>query len=224
MLAWIGAMSLLGSGCLLDIAPKRGPLDERWENAMLAGEFGRWADGNLVVDTARLEDRIDSSFVGTKHTKYRIELDTRSTLGEGEWKFYGGLMGRARHEAASVELFGKEIVRVHGLARTVNVRRDYSYEFFLVVRRQPSQQGKLVRRWSFGPTDLAFTISPENEGFIRSLKLPQEQIDQLIERSKNNTLIATLAFDPQTKIATVRIDGLVRPFEEHVDLSPELGR
>ncbi len=133
-------------------------------------------------------------------------------------------MGRARYGANSVELFGKEIGRVHGLARTVHPRRDFSYEFFLVVRPGSDLPGRVVRRWSVGPADLAFTIDAEHERFLRSLKLPPEQIEQRIEQSKSNTLTATLEFDPQTEVATVRINGLVRPFEERVDLRSELGR
>ncbi len=224
MLAWIGAMSLLGSGCLLDIAPKREPLDERWERAMLNAEFGRWLDGTLVAGTAPRKDQIESDFVRIQWTKYDIVMETRSTLGGGEWKLDGGLMGRALHGASNVELFGKRIVRIHGPAGTVNVRRDYSYEFFLVVRQQPGQQGRLIRRWSFGPADLAFTIAEDNERFLRRLKLPQKEIEQLIEQSKDHALTVALDLDPQSKLATVRITGLVQPFEEHVDLGPELGR
>jgi len=65
-------------------------------------------------------------------------------------------------------LFGKEVLRVHGPAWTFRYGRDFSYEFFLVVRPdRPAAVGRVVTEWMFSPEELALTGSPVERGLFR---------------------------------------------------------
>jgi len=188
---------MLFSGCLLDIAPARDPLDAAWTARMLAGERGQWFDG--AKSPYVRQGGIDSSPIATN---YRIDIIEQGTFGGG-WSIIGGMVGQAAGPDSTIELFGKQIARTHGLKRNA-APRDYSFEFFLVVRPKAAQQGRLIKQWQFSREALSDRPpSDATPGFPGPVD-------------------AHLSFDERSKTATVTIAGLVRPFQERVDLSREL--
>lgn len=185
-------------GCLLDIAPAREPIEDAWKAHMLAGEYGEWVDGKKTSFVGD-KDEINSSPVSAGLTRYGVDVREQSALWGGAWSMLGGMVGRVVLAHASVELFGNEIARVHGPWYTVS-DKDYSYEFFLVVRPIATGRGRLIKQWSF----------PREALILRRRDLPSFSVE------------AFVAFDETHKIATITITGLVRPFSERVDLSREL--
>jgi hypothetical protein len=186
------ALPLLIQGCILDIAPARAPLDEMWTARMLTGEYGVWSDGRGVPPSG--PDEVRSSPLGAYVTRYGIGVIAQSTLGGGGWSMVGGMIGRVERPGTSVELFGKEVARTHGMKRTSG-EQDQNYEFFLVVRPSATGVGRLVKQWRFADEE---------------------------ERAKEKYVHGYLEVDPGSKAATIAITGLKKPFQERVDLSGEL--
>ncbi|HKB24014.1 MAG TPA: hypothetical protein VKG64_03085 [Methylomirabilota bacterium] len=212
-------LPLLLQGCLLDIAPAREALDETWKARMLAGEYGSWFHGKKSASVGR--DEIRSSPIGADRTRYGISLENESTLGGGAWSMDGGMVARVSRPGESAELFGKKVLRIHGPWYTVT-HLDYSYEFFLVVRPTATGRGRLVKQWSFPREKLALRTAP---GVLESLPPdypPDVRKSLESEANKRFYIDGFLSFDEPSKTATVAITGLVRPFEERVDLSDEL--
>jgi len=194
-------LPLIIQGCVLDIAPTREPLDAAWESRMLAGEYGTWLYGEKTAEVGR--DEVDPSPPQAGYTRYGIRIREESTLGGGGWWLTGGMIARVERPGGSIELFGKELARLRGLKKMVGPR-DISYEFFLVARPTGAQRGRLVRQWRFSREALADRPpSDVTPGFPEIVR-------------------GSLSFDAQSKTATVTITGLVRPFQEAVDVSHEL--
>ena len=218
-LGWIVLASpLFIPGCLLDIAPGRESIDATWQARMLAGEYGQSSNGEKSPYVG--PDTIASSLLGVSGTRYKIDIGEQSTLGGGGWSMVGGLVGRVARPDASVELFGKEIARVHGVMQTTG-DQDKSAEFFLVIRPKSAGLGRLVKRWGFPSEELGRTVPPALEKNLRA-RYTGIELEKALERSKGIHLNGYLSFDEPSKIATVTITGLARPFEERVDLSQEL--
>jgi len=80
----------------------------------------------------------------------------------------GGLLARHDLSTAAVELFGKEIVRVHMPWESAKYGRDYRYEFFLVLRPRGGATARLVRQWTFRPEEVVLSVARETADFLRS--------------------------------------------------------
>jgi hypothetical protein len=161
-------------------------------------------------------------------TRYGIEIrETRST--NAGWELGGGLVGLVIANGQRVELFGKEVLRVHGPARTFRYGRDFSYEFFLVVRPdRPAAVGKVVTQWRLSAGELALTGSPVDPGLFRRSTRSEADIETILQPAegalKRHYVDGYLDFDPTANVATVTVTGLKRPFEARVDLSVALAR
>jgi hypothetical protein len=130
------------------------------------------------------------------------------------------MVGRVVMGSATVELFGKEVWRVHGPKGTGNLQ-DRSYEFVLVVRPTGPGAARVVRDWRFSWEELAPTVAPEvAEGLRR--QYAGTELERELERNQIISLDGYLALDPNGKVATITITGLKRPFRERVDLSREI--
>jgi hypothetical protein len=114
----------------------------------------------------------------------------------------GSLRGSNCPERALSSLASR-LPRLRGMKQMVGPR-DISYEFFLVVRSTGTQRGRLVQQWRF-PRE-AVTDRPSSDA---TPDFPQAVDGHLI-------------FDEPAKAATVTLTGLVRPFEERIDLSRDL--
>lgn len=190
---------------------------------MLEGRYGHWVSGEEVPWPIPMEDRIAASPVLASLTKYAIKIESIGSFWKGVWSLRGGLIGRVVAPTVAIELFGKEIVRTHRPFYTAKFGRDYSYEFFLVVRPRPNGHGRLIKQWRFLPEEVALTIPPETEKAIRQGASSEKEAQRLIEQSKSHYLVrGFLRYHPGTKTAVVTVMGLKRLFEERVDLAREL--
>lgn len=224
--AMIVCTALFAQACLLDIPPPREPLDELWKRWMLEGYYGRWKDGREMRKDPSGRDTIHTYPEGASRTQYGIEVsETRST--NAGWQLEGGLIARISVSDRSIELFARETTRVHGPTYTAAVGRDHTYDFFLVGRPGTSNSGKLLKQWHFTPKELAMTGDPVDPAiFQRSTRSQRADIEGILNPPRGayprHFIDGYLDFDPTTKIATVTITGLKRPFQDRVDLSREL--
>lgn len=185
------ALPLLCQGCLFDIAPSREPLDKAWMDHMLAGEYGQWFDGERWHFMGR--DEIRSSPLLASGTRYGISTSNQGLLSAAGWSMVGGMTALVEQSGARVELFGKQTTRAHGMKRTSG-EQDKSYEFFLVVRPNAAEAGRLVKQWSFSAE----------------------------ERATDKYVEGYLEVGPEGNVATITITGLKKPFQERVDFSQKL--
>lgn len=223
--ALIVFLALLGQACLLDIPPRREPLDELWKLWMLEGHYGRWKDGKETPRSAHDPDTIDSYPVGASFTQHGIEIsETRST--NAGWGFRGGLIGRIPVSDLRIELFAREITRVHGPTYTAAVGQDHTYEFFLLIRPGNNRLGRIVKQWRFPPKELAMTGDPVDPALFQRSTRSRANIEGILHPARGayprHFVDGYLDFDPGTMIATVTVTGLKRPFQDHVDLANEL--
>jgi hypothetical protein len=211
----VGCVGLLAQACLLDIPPRLEPLDELWMRRMLEGQYGRVAD----------PDTIESYPVGASFTRYGIEIrETRST--NAGWELRGGLLARIPMVGFTLELFGRETTRTHGPTYTAAVGRDHTYEFFLVVRPSSHARGRLLRAWRFHPQELAQTGDDVDPAILQRSTRSRASIEAILHPAPGayprHFVDGYLDFDESTRMATVTVTGLKRPFRDHVDLSNEL--
>lgn len=214
----VPALVLLLHGCLLDIAPPREQIDATWQARMLAGEYGEWFHGEKTPYVG--DDKIEARPGAASSTRYGIHIAEQSTLGGGGWSIEGGMVARVIRHDTTIELFGKEIARTHGMYRGVT-DPDYSYEFFLVVRSTTTGRGRLVKQWRFPYEELGRTVPPKLVETLRA-QYSGAELQKELERSKGIFINGFLSLDEPSKTATVTLTGLLRPFQEHVDLSREL--
>ncbi len=226
----VSTTTLLAYGCLLDIAPSREPLDQLWNEQMLAGHYGEWVDGRLASSSTGRKDRIEPWVFQAAFTRYGIIVRQESYFGAADWGLEGGLIGRVEVEKAIIELFGKEIARIHAPFYTVRHGRDFSFEFFLVVRPKGADRGRIVRQWYFPSEAVALTPHPRELERLRQTYHSDEELqrafDQYSQDLKSEWVAGYLRFDHETRVATVTIAGLKPRYEhsEQVDLSNELPR
>jgi hypothetical protein len=216
------ATTLTSSCMFINIPPDRTPADLFWNERMLAGEYGRWNDdGSRSVSSSR--DEISDWPNGALSTKWGIETSARRL--EAGWSMIGGLIGRRDVPGGTVELFAKEISRAHAPGLGVVRGRDFSYEFFLLIRPVEGR-ARVVRRWFFPPEALAMVLPPSEVRRLRSEGRSEAEIQAITEKTpvwqRMELIRGRLRFEPQTQTATVRIENLKQPVEEQVDLTKEL--
>jgi hypothetical protein len=185
---------------------------------MLAAEYGSWSNGEEVPPFG--PEEIRSSPLGAEITRYGIGISAQSTLGGGGWSIGGGLVGRAALGSTDVELFGKAVARVHGVKRTSD-DQDESYEFFLVLRPSAPGAARALRQWRFSWEELAPTVAPQVAESLRR-RYTGAELEKELERAKAIYVHGYLKVDQESKVATIAITGLKKPFQERVDLSGEL--
>jgi hypothetical protein len=221
-------LAALAQGCLLfDIPPAVGPLDDVWQERMLTGRYGAWKDGTEVPPAWRRwrdpdADKIASYPVGAQFTKYGIEVrQTRST--NAGWELVGGLVGQVDLDGRTIELYGRQVIRVHGPVGTLSIERDVAYDFFLVLRPSNGARGRVVRHWRFPPEDLALTGSPVDPAIFRRSTRTKADIETILHPAEGSLsqhyVDGYLDSNPESNAATVTVTGLKRPFREVVDLS-----
>jgi len=193
-------------------APSRAHLDALWRQHMLAGTHIAAEFRNGEIST--------SDFVPTKpfesaHGSPERAESTRSGIlvveyGHGFWRnggwvLKGGLLRRAGEGASEFQLYGKAVIREFSYFPFPFHRaapHETGYEFFLLDRRDGVPGAKVVREWTFPPQ----AVVTRNVGG-----------GVIVE-----DVSAYLDYDPRTRRATVAVQGLKQPFEEEVDLTPEL--
>ncbi len=226
---------LVVTGCMLvDIAPARSALDERWRIWMLTEHYARWQNGSertlqSSMGNQPLGTGISSYPRGAPFTKFGIAM-TQDLYNEGPgWDIQGGLIGRTAHAGATMDLFGREVRRVHRFLFAYGFApgRDFSYDFFLVIRPADAL-ARVVREWHFPAKTLALSGEAIDQSLLGRSTRSRVDIEGFLHPAEGeiprHLVDGFLDFDPATKIVTVSISGLKQPFSETVDLSAELGR
>jgi hypothetical protein len=217
LLALVGAIL---TSCVPLYQPGREALDGVWNEWMLTGHYGFWRRGGEKPWGIQRGDRISAAPGTAGLTRYAIEVwGDAGPFANSNWSHTGGLVGRVETENRSIELFGKQTVLVHYPSGTASYQRDYSYEFFFLIRPRPQGRATLVRKWSFAPEDVALVVDRRVEELLRRSNVPEAEIERLARPQTGHNVEGFLTFDAPTKTATVTIKGLKQPFEERVDLS-----
>ena len=193
--------------------PKLEPLDVLWEQHMLEGELnttiaiqiedGQIRKSELPVKKVDLEyGRGAPESAGFMSPGITVVQYGEGFWENGGWELVGGLLGRARKGASTIELHGKAIVHrfpyfPFPFHRTKP--HETGYEFFLLQREAGSPKASIVRKWMFPPQEVV--LKPKSVG------PPEEDVR------------ATLEYDDTAHRATVTITGLTRPFKESVAIS-----
>lgn len=186
----------------------REPLDRVWEEHMLSGTFGIFGEGKRqeYVWKQSYESAMGMPSAAAFTKQGIIVSDLRETrfLGlwrVGGWSLEGGLLDRVQELTSSLELYGKQVTRTEpffilGTKLWHAPKEKFSYEFFLLQRRQGVSRGTVLKKWVIRPEE----IQQSNEGASPDIR-------------------AYLKYDSATKVATVSITGLKRHFEDHIDVS-----
>jgi hypothetical protein len=184
--------------------PPRAPLDALWREYMLTGNAATvYVDESGQRTVSGLRQPFDeqrgvvSSVESAAWTNYGIEvlrLDERWLLWRnGGWILQGGLLARVREQSASLELYGKAVIRRPPYVPRGPFPYDppmtTGYEFFLLVRKANAARATILLQWGFQPSDVV----------------------------KDGPVSATLRYDGATKTARVTITGLKTRFEVTVE-------
>jgi hypothetical protein len=126
--------------------------------------------------------------------------------GNGGWVVTGGLLGRVSDDSVVVELYGKAVVRrfpYFPFPFHRDTPQETGYEFFLLYRqRSTTLRVGIVQKWMFQPNEVV--VKRDTTG------------------GTHEDVQGTLKYGADTRVATVTITGLKRPFGERVDLSSTL--
>jgi hypothetical protein len=189
---------------------------------MLDGHYGWWINGHENPWPSSSEDRIASSPATAGSTKHGIRVEYRGRWGQGDWLLSGGLLARHDLSGGAVELFGKEIVRVHMPWETAKYGRDYRYAFFLVLRpRSGTTTARLVRQWTFRPEEVVLSLPRETADMIRKGRSEEDAL-RFIEGQKAPNIKGQLRVDAANATAVITLSGFAECIEERVDLRPFL--
>jgi hypothetical protein len=208
---------LLGTGLMVLLLAEAGmaggirrePLDQLWEDHMLAGTSAIYSDGKRVTYAPdRSYETAGGNPSDAAFTKQGIAIgdfrESRLLLWVGGgWALDGGLLAKAEDQKSAVELYGKQVTRREPSfilnPKAIHVPTEtYSYEFSLLLRRDGAPRARILRKWVFPPEDV-----------------PLDEEDRL----PKGLVTGHLRYDGATKTATVTVKGLKRPIEERVDLT-----
>lgn len=206
------ALLLIMSGLAISGEIQREPLDRLWEEHMLSGTSAVYSNGEPIKHTTDLANESNTGMpFSAAFTKRGIKIgDFRERhflllwVGGG-WGLDGGLLGKIEERTSTIELYGKQVTRrepsfILNLQAIHNPEEEYSFEFFLLRRKNGASRATVIKKWVIGHGQL--------------------------ERSPGGTVgdaRGFLQYDPATKIATVTLKGLERLFvEERIDLSKML--
>jgi hypothetical protein len=179
---------------------------------MIRGQYGEvWIQRDEQYPPGRL-DRIEPEIRRARLTRYAVivkdkDKDTFFGLVPGEgWWLYGGLLSCIEVQDESIELFGKEAIKVSSWG-TTDRSKDMWVDFFLLRRPNVGAPANLLRKWSFGPGDIVVTMRPGNPH--GGISVPEYSVG------------GSLRYDSTTKDVEVRLHGLKIPVVEHMRLSDE---
>lgn len=189
----------------------REPLDALWEQSMGEGDVNTSVhieirDGIFHKSVRPAKEPSGPGPRRPAHVGYENRNITVLQYGEGfwgngGWVLDGGLVGRAKEGASTIELYGKAIRHrfpyfpfpFHRLEP-----HETSFEFFLLQREAGSPKATILKKWIFTPQEV--------------VKIGPPGVDA-------DDVQATLEYDHTVKQATVTITGLTHLFKESVVVS-----
>ena len=147
---------LMVEGCsLVDRPPPgRAPLDQVWEELMLAGRSAHWVNGKELPWAMEMEDRIATTPAGANVTRYAIVVEYRGHFGQGSWYLSGGLQNRG---LAAYRRAWKEF-ELGGSTAALAAPRQLAYRAPLAaVSRAKGDRDELEEHF----VEVSFTVSSE---------------------------------------------------------------
>jgi hypothetical protein len=203
----------------------REALNRRWDGFMIRGEPAEWAAGERIPYVPKDSfEKARGSVTAARMTADGISVsDIRGTRifgliqGVG-WHMFGGLLARQSVSGMTIELYGKEITRKRGGflgLDSYHKLADVSYEFFLLRRPAAGGEAAILERWIIAPEGIAWHYPARPPGY------PAYPGGVPGEAHARSDVRGFLEYDPGTKIATVTITGLTRPFKEHIAIADQ---
>ena len=215
LLGLAAAIGLGLSGAARGEPPPRAPVDALWEQYMLEGRLSSIAvavrqDSHLDISESASNHSFESASGRPEWAASNSYGITVMRLGEGlwgngGWVVKGGLLDRTSDESVFVELYGKAVVRrfpYFPFPFHRNTPQETGYEFFLLYRQRGTSRVGIVRKWVFLPNEVV--VKRDTTG------------------GTHEDMHGALRYEAGTRVATVTVRGLTRPFDERVDLSSTL--
>lgn len=192
----------------------REPLDALWEQYMLEGDAHTSVHIEIRRGIFHKSERAAKEPTGSwKGGSWNTVFNESRNIavaqygegfwGNGGWVLEGGLVGRAKEGASTIELYGKAVE--HQLPYTQFLidrdipRESGGYEFYLLQREGGCPRAIILRKWTVLPQEVE--LKP------RSVGPAAEDVR------------ATLEYDDRAHQAVVTITGLTHPFKERVAVS-----
>ena len=132
--------------------------------------------------------------------------------GEGFWgnggcSLLGGLLDEVSFGPSCIQLYVKVVEHHHShfivpFLFHRNHPIDTGYEFLLLHRKQGIPGAQIIRTWVFPPDEVV--LEADGHG------------------GTDSDVRASLHYDSTSHVATLRVRGLKKPIQEHVDLTSEL--
>ena len=127
--------------------------------------------------------------------------------GNGGWSLLGGLFDEVSVGPSRIQLYAKIVEHHHShFIVPFLFHRDHpsdiGYEFLLLHRKQGIPGAQIIRTWVFPPDEVV--LEADGHG------------------GTDSDVRASLHYDSTSHVATLRVRGLKKPIEEHVDLTSEL--
>ena len=185
--------------------PKLEPLEELWNEHMLAGTEGDYASGKRSdYRSSKGYESAGGAVAAADLTNRGIGVSDKSgsrflglVLGVG-WSLRGGLLARVRVNGDFLDLYGRWVIRWSGGflgLDTYAKHEDNKYEFFLLHRPVGAPRATILRKFPIPPKDIYWTWNGHE--VVRGF----------------------LTYNPATTIAVVKITGLREEHEYTVDVS-----
>ena len=216
VIAFMVVVSALVAG-LVAAEPTPPDLNKLWEQQMLEGKPSRVY---VTVQGSTIEISEDSP----KKTLTTVKMDSPRWLssepysinvnktGEGfwgdrGWSLRGGLLDEVSVGSSRIQLYAKIVERnLWYVPIPFFWHRDHpvetGYDFFLLHRKQGIPGAQIIRTWVFPPDEVV--LEADGHG------------------GTDSDVRASLHYDTSSRVATLRVRGLKKPMEEHVDLTSEL--
>lgn len=192
------------------------PLDKLWEQHMLEGKLssvGVFVEGSNISNFERsgmrpLADTQRRGWIETLHSEpYGINV---FQTGEGFWRnggwnVMGGVLSKGSDGPSVIQLYAKIVQHLHPhFPFNHDPPTDRGYEFFLLHRKEGISGATIIRTWRFHPEEVVSEVNGRG--------------------GRSDHVRAYFSYDPSSQTATLRITGLMHPFEEQVDLASVIGK
>ena len=217
VIAFMVVVSALVAG-LVAAEPTPPDLNKLWEQQMLEGKpssvdvtiFGSTIEISETWPKKTLTTVKRESLVWLDHEPYGINVQQQSKWGfwgDRGWSLRGGLLDEVSVGSSRIQLYAKIVERnLWYVPIPFFWHRDHpvetGYDFFLLHKKQGIPGAQIIRTWVFPPDEVV--LEADGHG------------------GTDSDVRASLHYDTSSRVATLRVRGLKKPMEEHVDLTSEL--
>lgn len=144
----------------------RSPLDQQWEQHMLAGSNIAVVNGVTLREDGTphtiYEGKVDHVWASNKGIRLddMREVSLGGLLSGGGWRLEGGLLSTVVIDNGLLELYGKSRWQVDPqlfhFGKLPPRSARHSYDFFLLFRPKEGEEAKLIKRWHIPSEQLPY--------------------------------------------------------------------